>query len=104
MSKVVKITNLEEYKAFKNNHPKGIVLYSSENCAACKKIEPLYTRIANRYHDRIAMAYSDIDDCKLSFKQIPFFVSLHDGTQRDTLSGSNPDDLKQFIKESINAR
>ena len=101
MSKVVKINNIDDYKAFKNAHSKGIVFYSSESCHACKKIEPLYIRIANRYHDKIAMAYTDIDECKLNFKQIPFFVSLDNGEQRDTLSGSNPEELKQFIREAI---
>lgn len=101
MSKVIKITNLEEYRTFKNSHPNGVIFYSSEKCHACKKIEPLYTRIANRYHKRIAMAYTDIDDCGLNFKELPMFVSFYEGKQLDSITGANPDDLKHLIKANI---
>lgn len=101
MSKVITITNLEEFKAFRNNHPRGIIFYSSEKCHACKKIEPLYTRIANRYHEKIAMAYTDIDSCGLNFKELPMFVSFHNGNRLDSMVGANPQDLKIFIKATI---
>jgi thiol-disulfide isomerase/thioredoxin len=101
MSKVLVITNREQYIAFKETHRRGIIFYSAEWCSACKEIEPLYTRIATRYHDRIAMAYIDIDVCGLEFSTVPVFVSFYEGTQLNSLEGADNDGLKSLVKEAI---
>lgn len=101
MSKVLVITNREQYIAFKETHRRGIIFYSADWCSACKEIEPLYTRIANRYHDRITMAYVDIDVCELEFSSVPVFVSYYEGTQLNSLEGADDDGLKLLVKEAI---
>lgn len=101
MSKVFEITNVGEYSAFKNNHPRAIIFYSAEWCTACKEIKPLYTRIANRYWKRVAMAYVDIDTCQLDFSSIPVFVALYEGKQINSMEGASESGLKALVKETI---
>lgn len=101
MSKVIEITNLDQYETFKQAHRRGIIFYGAGWCHACKEIEPLYTRIANRYHKRIAMAHVDIDVCKLEFSKVPVFVSFRKGTQLDSMIGADNEGLKEFVKEAI---
>lgn len=101
MSKVVNITNINEYELFKNSHKRGVILYGATWCQGCKDIEPLYTRIANRYYKRIAMAYADIDVCKLEFSRVPVLVSFHKGILLNSIVGVNRERLKEFIKNTI---
>lgn len=100
-SRVIEITSIDDYDKFKRNHRRGIIFYSAEWCEACKEIMPLYTRIANKYYKRIAMAHADIEVCKLDFSRVPVFVSFRKGTELNNMVGANKDALKDFIKEAI---
>lgn len=102
-SKVIEITNISDYDVFKRNHRRGIIFYGAEWCEACKEIMPLYTRIANKYYKRIAMAYADVERCKLDFSRVPVFVSFRKGVELNNMVGANKDSLKEFIKEAIEA-
>lgn len=99
-SKVIQITDVEEYDEFKKNK-RGIIFYGAEWCDACQLIKDIYARIANRYHKRIAMAYCDINVCGLDFSRIPVFVAMHQGKQINSLEGANDDSLKMLIRETI---
>jgi len=100
-SKVLSITNSKEYEAFKKTHTRGIIFYGASWCHACSEIEPLYTRIANRYHKRITLAHVDIDECKLDFERIPVFVGYYEGKELANMEGADSGGLKQLIKEII---
>ena len=100
-SKVLEITSVGDYEIFKNNHRRGVIFYGAKWCHACNDIEPLYRRIANRYHKRIAMAHADIDECKLDFDRIPVFVAFYNGKELTNMEGADFDGLKQFIREVI---
>lgn len=101
MSKVIEILNPDEYQKFKISHKRAVIFYSAEWCKACKDIEPLYSRIANRYAKRIALAHVDIDVCGLDFTAIPVFVSFHKGEQLDSMEGASDAGLRVFIKHAI---
>lgn len=100
-SKVIEITNINDYESFKKNYRRGIIFYGAKWCEACNEIMPLYTRIANKYYKRIAMAHCDIDVCKLDFSKIPVFVSHRKGKEIDNMLGGNKDALRKFIKDAI---
>lgn len=101
MSKVIEINNKEEYSSFKTEHRRGVIFYGATWCEACEEIKPLYTRIANRYFKRIAMAYVDIDVCGLDFTSVPVFVSFRKGNQLNSMEGASERELKMFIKHAI---
>lgn len=100
-SKVVEISNIDDYQMFKERYPRGIIMYSAEWCEACKDIFPLYARIAARYHEMVAMAHVDIDVCGLDFNRVPIFVSLYQGEELDSIEGADKESLKRLIKEAI---
>ena len=100
-SKVIEITNGEEYNTFKNAHHRGIIFYGADWCDACTQIHPMYTRIANRYHKHVAMAHADITVCKLDFSRIPVFVSYYKGKELDSIEGADVEGLKQLVKGII---
>ena len=99
-NKVIEIHNVKEYEEFKK-HARGVVFYGATWCHACKDIETLYARIANRYHKRIAMAHVDIDEANLDFSEVPVFVALRHGTQIDSVEGADKKGLKLLIKNAI---
>lgn len=104
MSKVVQIHSFKDYEEFKNTNERGVIFYSAKKCDACRDIEPLYARVANRYHKRVAMAYADVDECNLNFKVIPVFVSFFQGEPLNRMEGVSAANLKLFIKEVIEAK
>jgi len=104
MSKIINIRNQEDYMKFKKDHARGVIFYGSKSCGACTDIKPLYTRIANRYHKQVALAYSDIDECGLDFTVVPIFVSFRKGEEYDNMEGVSTDSLKDFIKAVIKAK
>lgn len=101
MSKVIEITSIEGYTEFKEKNRRGIIFYGAKWCEACNDIMPLYTRIANRYYKRIAMAHADIDVCQLDFSKVPIFLALRKGKTIDSMEGANNEALKEFIKKAI---
>lgn len=101
VDRVIHIHNFDEYQKFKENYPRGVVFYGAVWCHACKDIEPLYKRICNRYHKRVALAHVDIDEAKLDFTAVPVFVALRNGKQIDNLEGADKDALKALIKKVI---
>lgn len=103
MNKVVEITTVAEYEKFKGKYGRCVVFYGAEWCSACKDIEDLYKRIANRYHKRVAMAHVDIDVAGLDFTHVPIFVALRHGKQIDSLESADRNGLKELIKKAITA-
>lgn len=101
VDRVVQITNKQEYDQFKQNNRRCVVFYSATWCSACTEMKDIYHRIANRYHERVAMAYVDIDQCGLEFSSVPVFVSLFEGQQFNGVEGASREELKQLIKEII---
>ena len=101
MSKVVQITNVNEYKKFKENNRRGVILYGAKWCHACEDIKPLYVRIANRYYKKIAMAYVDIEKCNLDFSKVPVLNSFYRGKITNSMEGASKSGLKEFIKDAI---
>ena len=101
MSKLIRITNKNEYIDFKKNHPRAVIFYGAEWCEACTEIKPLYIRVANRYYQRVTLGYVDIEECKLDFSVIPIFVSFRNGEQLNSMEGADRKALKEFIKEVI---
>lgn len=100
---VIQLSNLEEYKKFKEENLRGVVFYGADWCHLCKGIEPLYTRIANRYHNRVAMAYVDIDVANLKFSAVPVFTAIYKGKEVDSIEGADKEALKTLVKGAINA-
>lgn len=104
MSKVVHITNNQQYFKFIRKYRRAVVFYGAEWCEACTDMWDLYTRIANRYDKYVAMAYVDIEVCKLNFGVVPIFVSLRKGEYLDSIEGADRVGLKQLVKEVILAK
>ncbi len=101
MSKVVEISNFDEYNDFKNDHSRIVIFYGAKWCKGCTELMPMYIRIANRYHNRIAMGHVDVDECKLDFEEVPVFVSMYKGNQINSIVGADNEELKRFVKEAI---
>ena len=101
---MLRISNLEEYEALKNNNRRLVIFYSSNQCEACVDTIPLYERIAKRYHKRVTLAYCDIDECRLNFEVVPVFVSFYKGHFVNRMEGVNSINLKLFIKEVIETK
>lgn len=101
MSNLIRIGNIEEYDKFKKSYKRSVIMYSAKWCDACKDIEPLYGRIAKRYHKRIAFGYCDIDKADLDFTAIPIFVSFKNGRHLNSIEGADPAQLRKLIKEAI---
>lgn len=104
MSKVIRITNKQEYEDFKKNHRRAVIFYGAKWCEACVEMVDIYTRIANRYPNRVAMAYVDIDECNLDFSIVPIFLSFRKGQQLNGMEGADRKGLKQLIKEVIQVK
>ena len=98
---VYKIKNKEQHIKWKQENKKCILFFGAKDCHACDDIYPLYRRISNRYQDKIKLAYIDVDECELDFTSVPYFVSIINKNQTDTMVGANNDDLKNFIKKCI---
>lgn len=101
MSKVIKVRGRDDYDKFKYSYPKAVIFYGSENCVSCASLKGLYDRIANRYGDKVALGYVDVDKSQLDFSNIPVFVSFKDGKQFNSIRGATKDTLRKFIKEII---
>lgn len=104
MSKVIRITNKQEYEEFKKAHRRGVIFYGAKWCEACTEMGDIYNRIANRYHEHVALAYADIDECHLDFSVVPIFISLRKGQQLNGMEGADRRGLKQLIKEVIQVK
>lgn len=102
-NKVIEITNKREYEKFKEKYNRSVVFYGAEWCHACKDIGRLYSRIANRYHKRVAMAHVDIDVANLDFTHVPVFAALRHGKQIDSMEGADRAGLKELVKKAIMA-
>lgn len=103
-SKVVEIRTGAEYDKFKQRNKRCVVFYGAEWCHACKDIEGLYARIANRYYKRVAMAHVDIDVAQLDFTHVPVFVALRNGKQIDSMEGADRAGLKELVKKAITSK
>ena len=102
-NKVIEITSTKEYEKFKRKYSRCVVFYGAEWCHACKDIQELYARIANRYCKRVAMAHVDIDVAHLDFTHVPVFVALRHGKQIDSIEGADRTGLRNLVKKAITA-
>ena len=97
---VILINSYDKFKAFKK-WPKCIVMYTAEGCEACTSIKPLYHRIGRRYGQHIKLGIVDIDELNLDFSKVPVFVAYVKGEEVNNMLGSDPQGLKDFIKNTI---
>lgn len=100
-SKVIEITNNEQYERFKKSHRRGIIFYGASWCKGCSQLAPLYERIANRYHGRIALAHADVEVCGLDFSKVPVFVAYRKGREINSILGADSERLREFVKGAI---
>lgn len=100
-NRVVHINNNEENLRFKQNFPKCIIFFGANGCQACDDIYPLYRRIANRYPNKIRLAYVDVDKCELDYTTVPYFVALNNEKVTNSMTGATSDDLRNFIIKCI---
>jgi len=103
MSKVTHIRNKEEIDEFIENNKKVVIFYSATYCPACLEIKPLYSRIANRYSDRVSFSIVDIDEARVKLDTVPVFEGHYRG-KSITMEGVDTKSLKQFIGAVINQK
>ncbi len=101
MSKVRSIDSPEEFENVKNDNDRFVMFYGAKDCKACTNLKPLYDRIANRYSHKIALGYTDVDECKLSIAKIPLFVAYYKGEEIERILGADGERLKDFIRDTI---
>jgi thioredoxin-like negative regulator of GroEL len=99
-SYVAELHTREEFEEFKK-HSRAVIFYGAKWCNACQDLEPLYGRIAARYHKRIKLAHVDVEDSGLDFTAVPVFVSFRKGIIINEILGTDKKGLKQFIREAI---
>lgn len=99
MDHIVKITNKTEYTKFINGNSKALIFYTAGYCPSCGGLKPFYERLANRYHEYIAFAIADVEECGIQFPVLPAFTSFHNGEVVDREFGDNQNVLKGFIRD-----
>jgi len=102
MSKVTHIRNQKENNDFVEKNRKCIIFYSAKYCPACLEIKPLYTRIANRYSDKVSFSIVDIEEAGLQLETVPIFEGYYRGKEFKYMEGVDTASLKQFVKAMIN--
>jgi thioredoxin-like negative regulator of GroEL len=103
MESVIELTTREEFERFKK-YKRGVIFYGAKWCEGCKKLAPLYERIALKYHKYVKLAHVDIDVAKLDFSSVPVFVAYYKGQQINSLEGATVLELKAFIKAAIETK
>jgi len=99
--KLRELTVESEYHDLLKRNKRVVVFFGSEGCPACKALHPLYERIANRYHGKVALAYADVDKYQINFRYVPVFQMFYRGEKKDEMIGATKDELKSFIAQAI---
>lgn len=98
---VTTLNNKDDFTDFIGRNKRCIIFYSADWCGVCKERKPLYFRIANRYHKRIAFAYVDIDEVGMNINVVPIFDTYYKGEIIKSEEGPDPETLKELIKYAI---
>ena len=82
--------------------------FTAEWCKPCKEIQPLFESLSKSHHDikivKFVMIDVDVlDDIASTYNvlSLPTFVAIQHGRVLDKYSGSNPEQLKNFISTSV---
>lgn len=75
-------------------------------CGPCKRISPLLDELAKEHADDLVILKVDVDELDDLAKEykidiMPTFVFKRNGTNLDTVTGSNEDKLKEVIKKHL---
>lgn len=100
-AKLRELTVESEYHDLLKRNKRVVIFFGSESCPACKALHPLYERVANRYHEKVALAYADVDKYQINFRYVPVFQMFYRGEKKDEMIGATKDELKSFIAQAI---
>lgn len=99
MSNITKIANKKDYQNFIKGNEKALIFYTASYCPSCAELKPFYQRLADRYHEYVAFAMADVEECGVQYEVLPAFTSFHNGEVVNREFGDNHNILKRFIRE-----
>lgn len=104
VNKLIELTKESDYHALLKSNERVVLFFGSEGCPACQALHPLYERIANRYADKVQLAYADVDKYQISFRYVPVFQIYYRGEKKDEIIGASVEELKNFIAQAIKTK
>ena len=102
--KLLELTKESQFRDLLENNERVVLFFGSEGCPACQALHPLYERIANRYHEKVTLAYADVDKYQINFKYVPVFQIFYRGEKKDEIIGASVDELKEFIAQALKVK
>jgi len=75
-------------------------------CGPCKKIAPIFEKIAEKYGDKLLLLKVDVDEVEelvgeYGIEVLPTFVFIRGGVTIDTLVSSNDQKLSELIENHL---
>jgi thioredoxin len=81
------------------------IKFSADWCGPCKKIQPLYEKIASIYKDSVFI-YIDTDKSeniatKYNITSLPTFSIIKNGQYKEVMKGADPNKLQDLVQLTL---
>lgn len=98
-SSVVEITDEQSNNNFLNKNRKAIIFFGSERCGHCKKMIPVFNRLAQT-NPEIGFAHVEVSKVDVeNITGVPVFVSYVNGIEMNGVVGADENKLNNLLNE-----
>lgn len=84
-----------------NDKIKSILFYGSERCPACRRMKKPFEESKVKYGKRIIFNHVDVDQKKIKYDAIPYFIAYEDDKEVDRFVGADEDRLNKMINRLL---
>ncbi len=103
---LAKSTNQKEAENMIKEHDMVVVDFWTEWCPPCKRMEPVFEKMAGRYDGAIFLRVNTDENpemaMKLNITAIPTFIIFKDGKEFTRVIGAVPAKLEKAISQALN--
>ena len=99
---MIKIDNFDNFQEITKTKKKVIVEFYADYCEPCKKVHPIFKKLALQNKNVISFYYYDIEDddlisSKYDVKSIPAFFAFENGAFVKSVVGSKEEVIRKLI-------
>lgn len=104
---VQEIDSVEAFDKLSSDNKFVVVDFSATWCGPCRKLAPIYNKVAEEGREGVAFVKVDIDECddlaeRFKIRKLPTIMVVKDGDALDHRIGSQTEEtLKLFIDEVV---